>query len=308
MAPRTNWKGYLRLSLVSCPILLHPATSESEKVRFNQINKATGHRIKMQKVDAETGELVEADEIVKGYKAGDGYIEITDEDLEAIEVESTRTISVDQFVPRSEIDDLYIDRPYYIVPNGEVGQQAFGVIRDAINKKGMVALGRVVLSTREHVLALEARDKGILGMLLHYPYEVRKPEEYFGDIPDEKAPKEMLDLAVHIIDTMAGHFDPEKFDDRYEDALRDLIKRKAAGEKIAPVEHPKPKATTNLMDALRASLEGTQKRPPAASVHRRSTGGGRAGSAPQGAAQGGELISSSVSTLACNASASLSWE
>jgi DNA end-binding protein Ku len=275
MATRANWKGYLRLSLVSCPILLCPATSESEKVRFNQINKATGHRIKMQKVDAETGDVVEADEIVKGYKAGDGYIEITDEDLEAIEVESTRTINVDQFVPRAEIDDLYINRPYYIVPHGEVGQQAFGVIRDAINKKGMVALGRVVLSTREHVIALEARDKGILGMLLHYPYEVRKPEEYFGDIPDEKAPKEMLDLAVHIIDTMTGHFNPEKFDDRYEDALRDLIKRKAAGEKITPAEHPRPKATTNLMDALRASLAGTQKRPPAASVHRRSAGGRR---------------------------------
>jgi DNA end-binding protein Ku len=149
------------------------------------------------------------------------------------------------------------------------------VIRDAINKKGMVALGRVVLSTREHVIALEARDKGILGMLLHYPYEVRKPEDYYGDIPDEKAPKEMLDLAAHIIDTMAGHFDPEKFDDRYEDALRDLIKRKAAGEKITPAEHPRPKATTNLMDALRAGLAGTQKRPPAASVHRRSAGGGR---------------------------------
>src|SRR3984893_1604608 len=142
MAPRANWKGYLRLSLVSCPILLYPATSESEKVHFNQINKATGHRIKIQRVDAETGDVVEADEIVKGYKAGDGYIESTDEDLEAIEVESTRTISVDQFVPRAEIDDLYIDRPYYIVPNGEVGQQAFSVIRDAIKKKCMGAIGR----------------------------------------------------------------------------------------------------------------------------------------------------------------------
>jgi DNA end-binding protein Ku len=275
MAPRANWKGYLRLSLVSCPILLYPATSESEKVHFNQINRATGHRIKMQKVDAATGDVVDADEIVKGYKADDGYIEITDEDLEAIEVESTRTINVEQFVPRSEIDDLYIDRPYYIVPDGEVGLQAFSVIRDAIAKKGMVALGRVVLSTREHVIALEARDKGILGMLLHYPYEVRKAEEYFGDIPEEKAPTEMLDLAVHIIDTMAGHFDPKKFDDRYEEALRDIIKRKAAGEKITPAEHPKPKATTNLMDALRASLAGTQKRPRAASLHRRSAGRGR---------------------------------
>jgi DNA end-binding protein Ku len=190
-------------------------------------------------------------------------------------VESTRTINVDQFVPRAEIDDLYIDRPYYIVPDGEVGQQAFGVIRDAIAKQGMVAIGRVVLSTREHIIALEARDKGILGMLLHYPYEVRKPEEYFGDIPEERAPKEMIDLAVHIIDTMAGHFDPDKFDDRYEDALRDLIKRKAAGEKITPVEHAKPNTTVNLLDALRASLEGTHKRPPAESVKRRTGGTGR---------------------------------
>jgi DNA end-binding protein Ku len=138
------------------------------------------------------------------------------------------------------------------------------------HRTGKLAIGRVVLSTREHVIALEAREKGVLGMLLHYPYEVRKPEEHFGDIPDEKAPKEMIDLAVNIIDTMAGHFDPGKFDDRYEDALHDLIKRKAAGEKITPVEHSKPKTTLNLMDALRASLEGTQKRPPTESVRRRA--------------------------------------
>jgi DNA end-binding protein Ku len=268
MAPRANWRGYLRLSLVSCPILLYPATSESEKIRFNQINRRTGHRIHLEKVDAETGKPVEADDIVKGYKTGERYVQITDEDLEAIEVESTRTIEIDQFVPRDEIDDLYINRPYYVVPDGKVGQEAFAVIREAIAKKEMVALGRVVLSTREHVIALEPRGRGLVGMLLHYPYEIRKPASYFADIPKVETPTEMLSLASHIIDTMAGHFHPEKFDDHYEDALRTLIKRKAAGKEIAPAEHAERKPTTNLMDALRASLAGTGKRPPASSRRR----------------------------------------
>ena len=272
MAPRANWKGYLRLSLVSCPILLYPATSETEKVHFHQINKETGNRIHLQKVDAETGEAVPAEDIVKGYEVGrgKGYVEVTDEDLEAIEIESTRTIDIDQFVPRDEIDDLYINRPYYIVPDGKVGQQAFAVIREAIRKHGMVALGRLVLSTREHVVALEPRDRGIMGLLLHYPYEVREPEEYFGDIPKENTPKEMLDLASHIIETMTGHFQPKKFEDRYEDALRDLIKRKQAGEKITPAKLEAPKTTTNLMDALRASLQGTNR--PSHAARKRVSG------------------------------------
>ncbi|MBV9969407.1 MAG: Ku protein [Xanthobacteraceae bacterium] len=272
MAPRANWKGYLRLSLVSCPVLLYPATSEAEKVHFHQRNKSTGNRIHLQKVDAETGEPVEAEDIVKGYDIGkgNGCVEISDEDLEAIGIESTRTIDIDSFVPRDEIDDLYINRPYYIVPDGKVGQQAFAVIREAIRKRGMVALGRLVLSTREHVVALEPRDRGIMGLLLHYPYEVRDPESYFGDIPKEDTPKEMLDLASHIIGTMTGHFQPKKFEDRYEQALRDLIKRKQAGEKLTPAKLEKPKATSNLMDALRASLEAG-KRSPATSARKRVT-------------------------------------
>jgi DNA end-binding protein Ku len=269
MTPRANWKGYLRLSLVSCPILLYPATSETEKVHFHQINKRTGNRIHFQKVDADTGEAVPAEDIIKGYEVdkGKSYVEVTDKDLEAIDIESTRTIDVDQFVPRDEIDELYIDRPYYIVPDGKVGRQAFAVIREAIRKRGMVALGSVMLSTREHVIALEPRDRGIVGLLLHYPYEVRKPEDYFRDIPKENTPNDMLDLATHIIDTMTGHFKPESFDDRYEDALRDLIERKQAGEKIAPAKLQKPKTTTNLLDALRASLHGTQR--PSASARKR---------------------------------------
>jgi DNA end-binding protein Ku len=177
MAPRANWKGYLRLSLVSCPIELYPATSDAEKVRFNQINSKTGHRIKMQKVDAESGDPVENDDIVKGYKTADGYIEITEQDLEAIEIDTTRTLDITELVPRDQIDDLYIDRPYYIVPDGKVGQQAYAVIREAIRKKGMAAIGRVVLSTREHVMMLEARGNGIMGAILRYPYEVRAEKE-----------------------------------------------------------------------------------------------------------------------------------
>jgi DNA end-binding protein Ku len=272
MAPRANWKGYLRLSLVSCPILLYPATSETEKVHFHQLNKGTGNRIRLQKVDAESGDVVPADDIIKGYEVGKGkgYVEISDEDLEAIDIESTRTIDIDQFVPRDEIDDLYIDRPYYIVPDGKVGQQAFAVIREAIRKRGMMALGRVVLSTREHVVALEPRDRGIVGLLLHYPYEVRKPESYFRDIPKEDTPKEMLDLAGHIIESMVGHFKPEKFEDRYEDAVRDLIKRKQAGKVITPAKVEKPEKKMNLMDALRASLQGAHR--PSATARKRVSG------------------------------------
>ena len=285
MAPRANWKGYLRLSLVSCPILLYPATSESEKVHFHQLNKATGNRIHLKKVDAETDEVVPAEDIIKGYEVGKGkgYVEITDEDLEAIDIEFTRTIDIDQFVPRDEIDDLYIDRPYYIVPDGKVGQQAFAVIREAIKKRGMVALGRVVLSTREHVIALEPRDRGIVGLLLHYPYEVREPQSYFDDIPKEDTPKEMLDLASHIIETMIGHFQPKKFEDRYEDALRDLIKRKQAGEEITPVKIEKPDKKMNLMDALRASLSAT--RPSSSSA--RSRVAGKTGRTPTRRARSG---------------------
>jgi len=217
VAPRAYWKGYLKLSLVSCPIALFPATSEREKISFHQINKNTGHRIKYRKVDAESGDEVEAQDIIKGYEVGKGeYIELDPEELEAIAIESKRTIEIDEFVPKKEIDELYLRDPYYIVPDGEVGQQAFAVIREAIREEGMVALGKVIFTSREHIIALEARGKGMVGMTLRYPYEVRKEDEYFDDIPDEKIPKDMLELARHIVETKAGHFDPKKFEDQYE--------------------------------------------------------------------------------------------
>ena len=208
MAPRAYWKGYLKLSLVSCPIALFPATSEREKISFHQLHKQTGNRIKYRKVDAETGDEVESADIIKGYEVGKGeYLEIEPEELEAIAIESKRTIEIDEFVPRKEIDELYFNNPYYIVPDGEVGQQAFAVIREAIRQEGMVAIGKVVFTSREHIIALEARDKGLLGVTLRYPYEVRKEADYFDDIEDEKLPKDMLDLAKHIVEFEKGRME-----------------------------------------------------------------------------------------------------
>jgi DNA end-binding protein Ku len=264
MAPRANWKGFLRLSLVTCPVALFPATSESEKVSFNQINRKTGHRIKYQKVDAETGEDVDSEDIVKGYKIdSDTYLEVTKDELDNIALESTHTIEIDQFVPRAEIDDLYIVRPYYLVPDGKVGHDAYAVIRDTIKATGKVALARVVLTNREHVIALEARDNGLVGLLLRYAYEVRDASDYFDDIKDVKITKDMLDLARHIVEQKSGHFEPDSFEDHYEAALQNLIEQKQAGRPIAKAKIKTEGNVINLMDALRQSLKGGKSTPPA---------------------------------------------
>src|SRR5215210_169299 len=264
-APRANWKGYLRLSLVSCPIALYPATTESEKIRFHQLHKQTGNRIRYRKVDDETGKEVDSEDIVKAYEVSKGnYIELTDEDLDAVAIESNRTIDIDQFVPRDEIDDLYNIRPYYIAPEGKIGADAFVTIREAIAATDKVALARLVLTTREHVIALEPRGKGLMGTLLRYPYEVRDPKDFFGDIPDVQVTKDMLDLARHIVQTKSGHFEPQKFEDRYESALKQLIESKQAGHKIQPAKHIASPKVVNLMDALRASVDAEKKKPAAA--------------------------------------------
>src|SRR5215208_4102393 len=265
MAPRAYWKGYLKLSLVSCPIAMYPATSEREKISFHQLNKKTGNRVKYKKVDAETGHEVDRDEIVKGYEVSKGeYIELDPEELEAVAIESKRVIEIDEFVPKSSIDELYLNSPYYLVPDGEVGRQAFAVIREAIRKEGMVAIGKVVFTSREHIIALEARGKGMMGITLRYPYEIRH----------EKVPKDMLDLATHIVETKKGKFEPDKFEDRYEDALKELLKKKQKGEKIERPKERAPSNVINLMDALRQSVQAergsSERRKPA-----RSTGGHR---------------------------------
>ena len=256
MAPRAYWKGYLKLSLVSCPIALFPATSEREKINFHQLNKETGNRIRYKKIDSETGDEVDNADIVKGYEISKGeYVELEPDELEAVALDSKRIIDIEEFVPRDEIDELYLRDPYYLVPEGEVAQQAFAVIREAIHKEGMVALAKIVFTSREHIIALEPRGKGMMGMTLRYPYEVRKEEDYFDTIENEKIPRDMLDLAIHIVETKSGHFKPESFKDEYEDALKDLLRKKQKGEKIERPKEKAPSNVVNLMDALRQSVK-----------------------------------------------------
>jgi DNA end-binding protein Ku len=257
MAPRANWKGFLRLSLVTCPVALYPATSESEKISFNQLNRKTGHRIKYLKVDADSGEEVANEDIVKGYALDkETFIEVSKEELENIALESTRTIDIDEFVDRDQIDPRYLIRPYYLRPDGKVGHDAFAVIRETIREMDKVAIGRVVLTNREHIIALEPLGKGLVGTLLRYPYEVRSQDEYFDEIQDMKITKDMLDLARHIVNQKSGQFEPAKFEDQYETALVDLINQKRAGKPITPKSRPATNNVVDLMEALRRSVGG----------------------------------------------------
>jgi DNA end-binding protein Ku len=258
MAPRPYWKGYLKLSLVSCPVALYPATTQAERTHFHQINTRTGHRLRQQMVDEETGRVVDTEHKGRGYEVSKGrYVAVDNDELAAVQLESTHTIDIDGFVPKDEIDERYREKPYYIVPTGEAATEAYGVIRDAMRDKGKVALARVVLAHREHVLAVEPFDKGLIGYTLRYPYEVREASRYFGEVRARKMPKDMIALAEHILDSKSRHFDPKRFKDQYETALKTLIRRKAKGKPIEPPEEePETGKVINLMEALRRSVEG----------------------------------------------------
>jgi Ku protein len=258
MAVRAYWKGSLKLSLVSCPVLLYPASTTSDKTRFHMINKETGNRLKQQMVDAETGDVVESDQKARGFELKKGeYVEIDKEELEAVQIESNHAIDIDSFVPRGEIDKRYLNHPYYIAPDGKVGIDAFAVIRDAMKDQDRVALARIVLTNREHIIAIEPLGKGLLGTTLRYPYEMRDEDDYFGGIKNPKTSKDMIELAGHILDTKAAHFDPSKFRDEYETALKTLVKRKAAGKPVKAAEpEGRPDNVISLMDALKQSLKG----------------------------------------------------
>jgi DNA end-binding protein Ku len=266
--PRPYWKGFLKLSLVSCPIALYTAASSGERVAFRQINKKTGHRLRQQLVDEETGEPVAPDDRGRGYEVDKGvYLRVEDEELDAIAIESSHTIDIDWFVPKSEIDERYIDSPYYLVPESKVALEAFAVIRDAMRDKKVVALGRAVLSKRERVIMLQPWGKGLLGAALRYPYEVRDEGIYFDDIGEIQIPKDMLALAEHILDSKAAKFEPTKFHDRYEEAIIAMLNEKKAGMPVAkPRPMPRIVAGTDLMAALRQSIDKTKEEAPKAAV------------------------------------------
>jgi DNA end-binding protein Ku len=259
---RSYWKGYLKLSLVTCPIGLYPASSQAEKTHFHQINRKTGNRLRQQMVDEETGRVVDKENKGRGYEVSKGkYVEIEPEEIKAIQVESTHTLDIDRFVPVDEIDRRYFDRPYYIVPDGKAGEEAFAVIRDAMKDKGRVALAKIVLTNREHIMAMEPFGKVMLGTILRYDYEVRDEKELARSVPSPRIPKEMLKLASHILDTKEGHFDPSHFKDEYETELKKLVKRKAAGKTIeAPERQERPSNVVDLMEALRQSVSGRGNR------------------------------------------------
>jgi DNA end-binding protein Ku len=256
MAPRASWKGYLKLSLVSCAVNVYPASSSSSRVSFNTINRKTGNKVKRQFIDAETGEVVENEDQVKGYPiAKETYLLIEDEELDAIKVESTHTIDIEKFVPRSEVDARYLEAPYYISPSERVAEEAFAIIREAMRDEKVVGIGRVVMARRERVMMLEPLDKGLMGTVLRYGAEVRDQGSYFEEIPDMKLPAEMKDLAHVIIQRKAGHFRPEDFSDRYEDAVVELVRAKQAGMPAKSEDEPtRPSNVVSIMDALRRSI------------------------------------------------------
>jgi DNA end-binding protein Ku len=255
MAPRPYWKGYLKLSLVSCAVALYPAASRSERIAFHWLNRETGNRLRQLMVDSGTNEPVEREDRVRGFQvAKNDYLEIEDEDLDSIEIESSHTIDIESFIPRGEIDPVYLESSHYLAPNDKVAEEAFAVIREAMAAEGVAGLGRAVISRRERLLVIEPRGKGILAAVLHYNYEVRDDQAYFESIPDVKIPDEMLELAKHIIQTKMGHFGTAKFEDRYENALIEMIRAKQAGRPMEAAAPQRPANVINLMDALRKSM------------------------------------------------------
>jgi DNA end-binding protein Ku len=261
MAPRPNWKGYLKLSLVSCSVALYPATTTSERIRFNIINRKTDNRIRNDLVDAEAGQSVEPEDRVKGYQfENNQYVLVEEEELDNVAPETTHTIEIEQFVPMLEVDRIYLDESFYLAPQDEMAQEAFAVIREAMRKEDLVGLARVVIYRREHLLLLAPRGKGLMATALCYKTEMRKEKNYFDDIENIKVPADMLKLAVQIVESKKVHFDPSKFEGRYDNALMNLIKAKRTGKAPPVLAEERPSNVINLMDALRRSARSDRRR------------------------------------------------
>lgn len=254
MAPRASWKGYIKLSLVSCPVKMYPATSASERITFNQLHKDTHNRINMKPVDPELG-LVERSDLVKGYEYEDKqYIIIDESDLDAVRIESNHTMNIEAFVDEDEVDVIYQDAPYYLAPDGAMAEETFAVLREAMRQSGKLAIARLVLTNRERVITIGARENGMFVTVLRNPSEVRGTAEYFGSIPEVKPDQEMLDLAEKLIEQKVKEFNPKDYEDRYEVALMQMIREKLKGHKPIIAAAPERGNVINLMDALKASL------------------------------------------------------
>ncbi len=274
MAPRASWKGHLKLSLVSCPVLLYTATSRSDRVSFRQLHKDTHNRIQLKPHDPELGEVDRSD-LVKGYEyEKDHYVILEAEDFEKLETASDHTLSIEQFVDENDVDPIFLDSPYYLAPDGVVAEETFRVVHEAMRQKKKVALGRIVMSNREHLVSISVKGKGFLVTTLRTADEVREHETYFKDISDEEPEKGMLGLAGQLIEQNAGKFDPSTFKDQYQEALVGLIKAKLKGEQPVITKAPERGKVINLMDALKHSLEerGPALKPPAESKRRKVAG------------------------------------
>lgn len=276
MAARANWKGHLRLSLVSCSVGLYPAVSTTSELKCHTINRETGNRIKQVIVDSVTGETVEREDQIKGCEvAKDELVPVEADELDEIALESTHTINIEAFCKRDEVDERYLEKPYYLAAEGKVSREAFAVIRDAMKKKGMAGIGRLVIYKRERVVLLEPYGKGLLATLLRYQDEVRSPTAYFEDMPDGKPTDEMRSLAEELIARATKKFDPSKFEDRYEEALITLVKSKATkpakgkGQANSPAQSPGN--VVNLMEALKRSIASEKQSPSAKSSARKAS-------------------------------------
>jgi DNA end-binding protein Ku len=277
MAMRAIWRGYLRLSLVNCAVALYPATTESNRINFHKINRETGHRLRMRMIDEETGEEVPSEQQARGYEVETGETVIVEpSDIDDIRLQSTHVLEIDEFVPRDEIDPLYIGRPYYLAPEDEASQEAFIVIREAMQQRSIGAISKLVMNDRERMVLLEPRGVGIVATLLRWPYEMRSEDQVFGAIPlNRTVPQELIDMAGEVVDRRMAHFNPSEFEDRYEEALSDLIRAKQAGQRPAPMPALSTTPASSIFEALKASVRELERAMPNERRARPVAGSGR---------------------------------